>query len=52
MTQYDNVIERQRLLIKAESPLIIQNYLVSKNFTLNTDAKIKIKVDIDPYNLY
>ena len=49
---YVNKKYRFRLLIKAESPLIIQNYLVSKNFVLNTDAKIKIKFDIDPYNLY
>ena len=49
---YVNKKYRFRLLIKAESPLIIQNYLVSKNFALNTDAKIKIKLDIDPYNLY
>ena len=49
---YVNKKYRFRLLIKAESPLIIQNYLVTKNFALNTDAKIKIKFDIDPYNLY
>ncbi len=43
---------RYKLLVKAEDPFIIQNYLIKAKITNNKDSRVKIKFDIDPYNLY
>ena len=49
---YVNKKYRFRLLVKATKPLKIQNYLINKKFSFKEDPKVKIKLDIDPYNLY
>ncbi|PPR24938.1 MAG: Primosomal protein N', partial [Alphaproteobacteria bacterium MarineAlpha9_Bin4] len=43
---------RLKLLVKARNSLIIQKYLLEKNFSSHINAKVKIKFDVDPYNLY
>ena len=43
---------RFKLLIKTRNPFTIQRYLVKNNIYLNTDSKVKVKLDIDPHTLY
>ena len=43
---------RFRLLIKSINPLTIQNYFNNKNHYFSETSKVKIKFDVDPYNLY
>ena len=49
---YINKKYRFKLLVKSMNPLTIQNYLISKRFSFKESSKIKVKLDIDPYNLY
>ena len=49
---YINNNYRFKLLVKAKSSLVIQNFLVEKKVSFNEDAKVKVKLDIDPYHLY
>ena len=49
---YINKKYRFKLLVKSIKPLSIQNYLMSKRFSFKESSKVKVKLDIDPYNLY
>ena len=49
---YINKKYRFKLLVKSMNPLTIQNYLISKRFSFKESSKVKVKLDIDPYNLY
>ena len=49
---YINKKFRFKVLIKAKNPLFIQNYLINKEYIYKPISKVKIKIDIDPYNLY
>ena len=49
---YVNKNYRFKLLVKSKEPLLIQNFIIEKMTSMNNDSKIKVKLDIDPYNLY
>ncbi len=49
---YVNKNYRFKLLIKSREPFLIQNFIIDKMTSMNNDSKIKVKLDIDPYNLY
>ena len=49
---YINNYYRYKLLIKANKPFIIQNHMIKKKIYFKVTSKVKVKFDIDPYNLY
>ena len=49
---YINNNYRFKLLVKAKSSLVIQNFLFEKKVSFYEDVKVKVKLDIDPYHLY
>ena len=49
---YLNKNYRFKLLIKASRAITIQSFITSNNIILNNDSKVKVKLDIDPHNLY